>query len=235
MAAMLRFVRTGRTAWVLLAAAYFGSVVVYALGDRIWFSDLIVVAPTFIAGVLAWRCWQMGTERCIGPWWLPDVCALLIIVVPFVCHDLVFIASYLLLFVVLVLTLASWTDACSRIWRIAPLVFLGEVSYSLYMTHTLTQRLIHYLVPARTFAESGVPVKLGIVAIYGFFIAGAALGCYWLIERPARECFRKRLRRRSSQPEMTIPEPRSAIEIAVAPQGRRIEDQAKEPAAHDVA
>jgi peptidoglycan/LPS O-acetylase OafA/YrhL len=233
---VLTRVKSVALAGILLGAAWAGAVLVYLTGP-IPFRDLLVVIPTFAAGVIACRSWQLAKERRFGPRWLPDLCAVLIIAMPFITASSFLTVAYVSVFLLLVLTLATWTDACTGIWRWQPLIFLGEVSYSLYMTHTLVQKGCHVLLSTTWFAESHWLIKLGIAFAQAALIAGACLVVYWLIERPAREFFRSRWRRRSKAAAVEGSEP-SPADTAVAPTipvGGRAEESPREPAAHDFA
>ena len=166
---VLRRLASVAAAAALLVLAWIGSILVYTAGP-VPFRELVVVIPTFIAGATACTLWRRGGHGRYGPRWLPDVCAALIVVVPFVCSGTRLIATYLSLFVVLMLTLPTWRDACSRFWRWPAAVFLGEVSYSLYMTHTVTQKVCHAFLPASRFQESAVALRISILAVYAILI-----------------------------------------------------------------
>jgi peptidoglycan/LPS O-acetylase OafA/YrhL len=223
---VLSRVKSVAAVWMLLGAAWVGAVLVYTAG-KFPFRELLVVVPTFAAGVIACRCWQLSQERRFGPRWLPDLCAFLIIAIPFgiVALDIegvVLTVAYVSLFLALVLTLATWTDGCTGIWRWRPMIFLGEVSYSLYMTHALVQKVVHGVLPPERFGNSNWPIQVGVVAAYAVSIAAACLLVYWLIERPAREYFRNRWRRSAKAAERD-PAPVSAAEPVAVPVGGRAE------------
>lgn len=186
-------IRSSVGAVVLLAVALLGSIGLACVGP-LPFQALLAVIPTFIAGALANTLWQRaGTPR-MGPRWLPDLCAAGVIAAPFVVAGPALAAVLISLFLGLMLTLPSWRDVCSKFWRFRALIFLGEVSYSLYMTHTLAQKMAHVLLPTIWFQASAWPVKLGILLVYAGLIAAACLTTYWLVERPCREICRRGLR-----------------------------------------
>jgi peptidoglycan/LPS O-acetylase OafA/YrhL len=70
-------------------------------------------------------------------------------------------------------------------------VWGGRVSYSLYMTHALTQKLLKVLLPSAGFISSSLPVRCGVVlAQLALLIAAAAL-LYYAVEVPARDAIRR--------------------------------------------
>jgi len=102
----------------------------------------------------------------------------------------------IVLFAALILTLASERDWLCRVLSLKVIVYLGEVSYAVYMVHWVVR------VAVRTAAEkTGVleSIPLGLlVTSYVTVTMLAAILLYHLVERP----WRKRLRR------MLAPQPR---------------------------
>ncbi|MDQ4038228.1 MAG: acyltransferase [Actinomycetota bacterium] len=95
----------------------------------------------------------------------------------------------IVLFAALVLTLASERDWLCRVLSLKTIVYLGEVSYAVYMVHWVVR------VAVRAAAEkSGVLVSIPpglVVAVYVTVTMLAAIFLYHIVERP----WRKRLRR----------------------------------------
>jgi peptidoglycan/LPS O-acetylase OafA/YrhL len=70
-------------------------------------------------------------------------------------------------------------------------VYLGEISYSIYLTHGIDQRILKDVFPVDHFGSFPVFHRLVIFAIYlGSVIGGAALLYHW-VEVPARSRMRK--------------------------------------------
>lgn len=192
-------VRTRRQAAVILVGCFAASVcvLIYSVPFR-W---LLVVVPTFCAG--------MALHRLIGraaplasAWggWLPLVLAA---AVPLCCYlrpgwlvTLTLLCSFLAIIAALVLT----RDRQSLLWTSAGAVYLGEVSYSLYMSHTLAQKVLYKLLPSARFDDATDWVKAGLLGVYAALVVAFCLGTYYLVEKPCREWFRKRLRAARTSP-----------------------------------
>ena len=76
--------------------------------------------------------------------------------------------------------------------------FGGRISYSLYMSHLLLKMVLVKMLSAERFVDSGVVVRLGIIAVYLALILAVASALYFLIEEPFRKLLRPRPLRRPS-------------------------------------
>lgn len=92
--------------------------------------------------------------------------------------------------------LARLRDRPHGFWVTTRAIYLGEVSYSLYMTHTLAQKVLVKVLPSGRFSASGVEVKIGVGVAYIALIVIFTLASYYLIERPCRKWLRGRLAKR---------------------------------------
>jgi len=72
-------------------------------------------------------------------------------------------------------------------------VFLGEVSYSLYMTHAVILMFGVKIVSMETHRTSGLATRGLILLGYTIVVLAAAIGTYVLVERPARTRLRRYL------------------------------------------
>jgi peptidoglycan/LPS O-acetylase OafA/YrhL len=110
-----------------------------------------------------------------------------------------------LVFAAAVLVFASESGAASRVLVSGPFLFLGAVSYSIYMVHIFVARRV---VDSLTFAEAlgiGAVDRLGadkwagdVMILLSLAIIVAVAGLtYRLIEVPAREWFRRLAQRQS--------------------------------------
>jgi peptidoglycan/LPS O-acetylase OafA/YrhL len=153
----------------------------------------------FSFGIVLHRVWSgMGSER--GRWLGHDafvgLCFVGILLTqhfPFMVRDGVTVV----LFALLLVSLASNTGAASRVLGWAPLHWLGVVSYSVYM--------LHHLVLRATYAVLDVVGRPGTVAsavliatAYVVVVVAASGAAYRWIEEPARRWLcRAFIRRRS--------------------------------------
>ncbi|OBA70454.1 acyltransferase [Mycolicibacterium elephantis] len=114
------------------------------------------------------------------------------------------------LFVPLVLTLAIGAGTLPGLLSIGPMVYLGRISFSLYMVHELVHTTWNWMVDQfelRLLAD--LNGKLTLLAIIGVAFAGAVL-LYHLVEEPARRWMRSMMKdderaRRDSAPGKLAP------------------------------
>ena len=99
-------------------------------------------------------------------------------------------------FAALVLFLSRARGPFAAVLAWAPLVLLGEASYSLYMTHGVVDLVGQFALPMEDFAGSGLAVRTVVLLAYVVAIAGATAFMFVVVERPARRWLRNRLRRR---------------------------------------
>lgn len=106
-------------------------------------------------------------------------------------------ADYVLLplFAALILAAARLSPLLGRAPGVGALVYLGEISYSTYMVHTLILLLYSNIGP-RLFGFWGqVPTTVHFVVVFAIIIAASAMS-YHLIEQPARNWLNRRGPRR---------------------------------------
>lgn len=85
-------------------------------------------------------------------------------------------------------------------------VYLGQVSYSLYMTHGVLQIVLNRIWPVDGFVHSAAIVRLSVLGVYGVFISLVALGVYHWVETPGRRIVLRLLREKSIRPRCVSPE-----------------------------
>jgi peptidoglycan/LPS O-acetylase OafA/YrhL len=102
-----------------------------------------------------------------------------------------------------------------RLLSIRPLVFLGDISYSIYLVHVPVQTILIAVMSTKSFTiPLGRPVFLACYA--GLVVGVAALACY-TIEKPASRWLRQRYLRPAPGAAAEAPGPATAIP-AVAPE-----------------
>ena len=96
------------------------------------------------------------------------------------------IAAHAVLFAVLIVGLTSRGGVAVRVLSTAPLVYLGEISYSLYLVHSLVRSLINVLA-AKASVDATTPPVVALSIVLA--VAAAALA-YHGIELPGRRFLR---------------------------------------------
>ena len=81
-----------------------------------------------------------------------------------------------------------------------PVVYVGEVSYSLYMTHAVVQKPVNVMLERAAPIGSALPVRLLVAVLVLAAVAAAALALYYLVERPSRRYVRRLTRQVAPSP-----------------------------------
>jgi peptidoglycan/LPS O-acetylase OafA/YrhL len=165
------------------------------LGWTSWpFRMLAIVIPAFLAGMCGDRL-TSGVQVNEGQrraW--AEVCAIAIVLACFVQRQAA-LATQLIALQALVVCLAAGQLLARRLWEAKPLVYLGTISYSLYMTHTLAAKVINQVLPPSLFSGAPWPTRALVVLAYAVSVSLIAVLSYYLVERPMREWGRHKLRR----------------------------------------
>jgi peptidoglycan/LPS O-acetylase OafA/YrhL len=105
----------------------------------------------------------------------------------------------LLAIALLILGLSRADGLVSRFLASVPMVFLGEISYSIYLTHGIVLRLLKIVLPAAKYSHAALPVRVGVLAGFGVSVLLAAVALYFLVEHPARVWLRRKFSRSQTQ------------------------------------
>jgi peptidoglycan/LPS O-acetylase OafA/YrhL len=193
----LNRLRSPRLAWLAVVLAWLVAVAFYTVGGFLRFQYLLAVVPTFLAGCAIWALVRLRPGRAVGPRWLPDLVLLAIVATPLLValvpglsertrHQLD-MGVLVTCFAATILLFARLGNSCSAVWRSKPLLFLGEVSYSLYMVHMPVLIVCQKVLPAERFGTAGLGVRVGVLLVYVGLIAVATLATYFVVENPARK------------------------------------------------
>ena len=71
------------------------------------------------------------------------------------------------------------------------MIFFGQVSFALYMTHLLTRSLLTRVLKPDSYLDANILVRLGILLAFFAGITLVAIVAYLLLEEPARNAMRK--------------------------------------------
>jgi peptidoglycan/LPS O-acetylase OafA/YrhL len=99
----------------------------------------------------------------------------------------------LVFFVVLIPSLALSSGGLSRLLATPTAVFMGEASYSLYMTHSAVLKAFDRVLPSAKYAGRSLAARSGVLALELTLVILIASLTYLFIERPAREMLRRRV------------------------------------------
>ena len=92
----------------------------------------------------------------------------------------------------LVLALAYPRGPVRRLLSTRPFLKLGAVSYSVFVTHWLTIRVLAQVLPESRFAGSPALVRLAVFCVWVAAAAAVALVVYVVVEKPGRAWLRPR-------------------------------------------
>ena len=171
--------------WVAIIFAILGLGCAYI--ETRFHNDLIYVLSGFLVGMAAYYFTPVIRQ-------LTDTCPF----AGFVVTIGIFVWAYavspnaeigLFLFAIFIITLTNPRDWISRVLGVRSIVYLGEISYSLYMVHWLVRVVLR-----DGLRLIGVLNKLPSAMVVGVYIGGtviAAVLCYHFIELPGRTVLRR--------------------------------------------
>jgi peptidoglycan/LPS O-acetylase OafA/YrhL len=160
--------------------------------------ELSMVSLLFLVGALLWdiRRRTLAAGRKL-PRHLDSAAFALLLAGLWLRTDALYFKSLLLLAMgLLILGLSREDGLLARLFATRLAVFLGEISYSIYLIHGVVLRLLKIVLPGAKYVHSTLPVRAGILAVDGMMVLVAAMLLYFLVEHPARVWLRRRFARR---------------------------------------
>jgi len=157
---------------------------------------LVRVSGEFLAGVLVYRCLALGgwlgREGALGavPTAIALGCAFALAISPWADPWLAPGAA------LLVTVLATGRGPAMLAFASRPVVYLGRISYSIYLTHMLVMAALQRLLPTRHLEDLGGLQVSGVLVVHAVVIVGFAALSYRWIERPARDVLQRWVRRK---------------------------------------
>jgi len=156
---------------------------------------LSTVSLLFIAGALLWDL----RRRLVSSGWKipPHLDALAFTLLLATVWSGSFISwkpaafGILLAVMLLIFGLCNEDGIFSRLLATPPCIFLGEISYSIYLIHGCVLRLAKVLLPAQKFTGSTLPVRSAICLTELSAVLLSATLLYFLVEHPARNWLRR--------------------------------------------
>lgn len=165
------------------------AVAVTSRGHALPFYELILVIPNFVFGIAVYFCLcTISLPERVPPVlrFVPEILVVLSIAACFLPWGRVAVTLVLIFLGGLVFSLALLRERCHEVWNWHAAWFLGEISYSLYMTHTLVQKLVNTVLPASRFHDSPWSTKVLVLSAYVVCIIGFCILSYVFVENPAR-------------------------------------------------
>jgi peptidoglycan/LPS O-acetylase OafA/YrhL len=95
-----------------------------------------------------------------------------------------------LCFPVLLLSLSQKDNCLSRFFSTKSMVWLGSISYGLYMSHGIVEKVLKVIVNPDKFAASSSAVRSGVLALNVTAILAAAIFLHYCVETPCRKWLR---------------------------------------------
>ena len=105
------------------------------------------------------------------------------------------------------------TSVTAKLLTKAPLIWLGNISYSLFLSHNLCIKFLIRVLPASAFSQDSLVIRLLIVLAYAGLILAVAVAFYRLVELPCAAALKRFVRR----PESALSKPRELASATPAP------------------
>jgi peptidoglycan/LPS O-acetylase OafA/YrhL len=157
-----------------------------------WGGPLIRVSCEFVCGMFLFRIYSGGNASRLWQLLVPIAAigaAVILIVTSGSPPGGLLVADC----AVMVIGLSMSHGRLAQFLGSRPLVFLGEISYSLYLTHGIIFEFQKKVLRMHHFVHSGIVPRVGIVVFYGVVLFVSAAGMYLIVEKPARNWLRTRI------------------------------------------
>ena len=156
---------------------------------------LPMVSLLFLAGAIVWDLRRRLTALGKMSWPQSDLHAsLFLILALWFGQNLGSFASAALFLVAvawLILSLSQTSGLAAKFLTWGPVLFLGEISYSIYLTHGISERVLKVALSAEKFASASLAVRIAVLLVYTLFLLAMSLALYFFVERPARYWLRR--------------------------------------------
>ena len=183
------------TAWSIAVGYGFLAIWLFGFSDP-WFINyqaLLQVSCEFIAGSMffgAFRWADPVTGACQR--YASLILAVILALLAFAPDDIsIAMKVVVLLFPMLLLGVTAETSMVSRMFSTAPVLWLGRVSYALYMSHAVTLKVIKIILPAERYVNAPLVIRLMVLCSNLVLILFVAAVLYYIVEIPARNFMRK--------------------------------------------
>jgi len=157
-----------------------------------WTGPLMQISFLFVTGILLARTRRL-ISSIVGEW-LSGIGTMSVLLSFYQLHQggsRIFEMTMLLGFCFIVLGLSRAEGWIGRGMSTRGMVYLGTISYSLYMTHTVTALFLKGILRAQNHMQGTLLEKGGVFILHLILLTLVAAVCYHGIEVPARERLRK--------------------------------------------
>jgi peptidoglycan/LPS O-acetylase OafA/YrhL len=184
-------VQSRRIAFLIAAGALVTTALLFVSSVALWAPSLFLVLGEFICGAALCRAVAIGRTL---PRLTGDTLGTLAFAA-FLVGASVGVAHFVMaaLLALTILGIATSSRYLARILGSRPLIWLGQVSYSVYMTHFTVLFMMRRLLERLGFAEwQAVGKLLAIISTVALVLVIAA-SMFYLVERPARALLRNQM------------------------------------------
>jgi peptidoglycan/LPS O-acetylase OafA/YrhL len=141
------------------------------------------LAGTLLYGIYRQSALVLTTISNLAVFWAITTSALAFFLTDgFLCHAIILIIC----FPALLLSLSQKSNSLSRFFSTKAMVWLGSISYGLYMSHGIVEKILKVIVNPDKFAASSLAVRSGVLALNVTAILAAAIFLYYCVETPCR-------------------------------------------------
>jgi peptidoglycan/LPS O-acetylase OafA/YrhL len=99
--------------------------------------------------------------------------------------------SIVVLYPFLLLGLTSETSLAGWLFSTPPALWLGRISYAIYMVHAIAEKLTKVILPSQSYEHASLIVRIGVCMGHVAIIFLMAVMLYYLVEIPGRNLVRK--------------------------------------------
>jgi peptidoglycan/LPS O-acetylase OafA/YrhL len=188
----LRLRSPGETSFFVISYAVL-ALYLFAITPPAQFASVTQVSCEFISGGMlfgAYKCAGSVTGFCQR--YVSIIFAILIALLCFYpINSRLASGLVVLLFPLLLVGLTSERSLISKFFSTSPMLWLGRISYSLYMTHGISQKIIKVLLPSERYVNSSLITRGLMFSANILLILLFAVALYYIVEIPSRRYLRR--------------------------------------------
>jgi peptidoglycan/LPS O-acetylase OafA/YrhL len=179
--------------WFLLIGYFVLALWLFVLPPLEHGGSLLQVSCEFIAGSMFFGVFtHLSSARNICRRYVSAIFVLITALLLFLPVDVPSASALVVLFFPLLLIgLTSETALLSKFLSSAPALWLGRVSYALYMSHALAQKIIKIVLPSEHYVDSSLTIRLLLLSVNILLVLLFAAALYYMVEIPSRNYLRR--------------------------------------------